>query len=61
MPRDRETKPCPKCGKTAVFNNRSRVPGSGTEFAGEGGDIPAVRYEPAWKCELCDYHEKISN
>jgi hypothetical protein len=62
MAQDRETKPCPKkCGGKAVFNNRTQVPGSGTDFVGEDGAFPDIRYEPAWKCDRCDYYEPVAN
>jgi hypothetical protein len=65
MPRDGETKPCPKeCGKNAVFNSQTRVPDQGwfSDAKKGGGAAPELRYEPAWKCENldCDFYEPVS-
>ena len=62
-PEDRETKKCPQCGQTAMFRQRTAVPGSGAAFVGEGGALPEPIYSPAWKCENldCDYYEQVDS
>jgi hypothetical protein len=50
LPQEGATKPCPKCGQTMTFRNRTRVPGTGVGFAKEGGQFPDVEYRPAWSC-----------
>jgi predicted nucleic-acid-binding Zn-ribbon protein len=58
MPGNRETKPCPKCGGTAVFRDRVLRPG-----IGPGREHRAVsEYVAAWTCESaeCDYFEPVS-
>jgi hypothetical protein len=59
-PKDGDARKCPKCGKTAKFKNRTRVPGSGVGMVGPGGALPEPEYAAAWKCENfeCLYFER---
>jgi predicted nucleic-acid-binding Zn-ribbon protein len=57
-PGSRDTKPCPKCGGTAVFRDRVIRPGGNP-----GREHRAVsEYVAAWTCENseCDYFEPVS-
>ena len=61
---DGDEKRCPKCGKTAKFSSRARVPGTGVGFTGAGGALPEPQYTRAWACEdilSCDYFESESH
>jgi hypothetical protein len=58
LPDTRETKPCPKCGETAVFRDRVLPPG----VALTQGHHAVFDFVAAWKCQHpgCDYFETVS-
>jgi len=58
LPAARETKPCPRCGETAVFRDRVIPPGDRLMQSHQA----ASEYVAAWKCQNadCDYFETLS-
>jgi hypothetical protein len=55
-PQNRDTKPCPRCGKTATFFHRVERPGSRAGF-----NFVAENMTAAWRCNdaECDYFEEV--
>jgi hypothetical protein len=62
-PTDGDTKPCPQCRDSLVFNRRYPCLRVGAMLVSSARDRDRIRYEPAWVCRNggCDYRELIGD
>jgi hypothetical protein len=61
-PVEGDTKACPQCRQTLVFNSSYPVLSVGMALITSGREEPnGIRYEPAWVCRNggCDYRELV--
>lgn len=60
-PVEGDTKACPQCRQTLVFNNSHPVLSVGMALTISGKETNGIRYEPAWVCRNggCDYRELV--
>lgn len=59
-PSEGDTRPCPQCRNTLVFNSRYPVLAVGLALHRSGSEVgDRIRYEPAWVWRNggCDYRE----
>jgi hypothetical protein len=64
VPSDGDTRPCPQCRNTLVFNSRYPVLAVGVALARPGSEVvDRIRYERAWVCRNggCDYRELVGD
>jgi hypothetical protein len=62
-PSDGDTRPCPQCRKTLVFNSRYPVMAGGLALQSGSDPHDRIRYERAWVCRngRCDYRELLGD
>lgn len=64
QPADGDSRPCPQCRDTLVFNSRYPVLAIGMTLMRTGSDAgERLRYERAWVCRNhgCDYRELVGD
>ena len=62
-PSDGDTRPCPQCKDTLVFNNRYPVLTVGMALTRPRSVADGIQYEQAWVCRNggCDYRELVGD
>jgi hypothetical protein len=61
--KDGDTRRCPQCRETLVFNSRYPVLAVGMLLQTTGRERARIRYERAWVCRNggCDYRELVGD